>query len=108
MTVRNERLLNRSIQQIGAFAIVNKDVSTHRLFFIMQKYPTSARGWVIRGDWKILLTHERLLSGHRSVSGPFAVANKKQNVRWSERSPVVRIPVHEGDCVNSVEPILPA
>ena len=37
--------------------------------------------------WEILVTRDRSLSSGCSVSGPFVVANRKQNVYWSERSP---------------------
>ena len=36
------------------------------------------------------MTRDRLLNSDRSARRPFAVANRKQNVRWAERTPDVQ------------------
>ena len=36
-----------------------------------------------------LVTRDRLLNSDRSARRPLAVANRKQNIRWAEQTPVV-------------------
>ncbi len=90
MTVLSECSLNRSKQQIGVFAVANKDGGAHRVFLITQKYPISPRLWAIREELEyILVTCDRLLNSNRSPRRLFAVANRKQNVccvRWTEQA----------------------
>ncbi len=84
-TVRSERSMSGGKRQIGVFAIANKDGGTHRVFFIMQKYPILPRLWAIREELKYI--RERLLNSDHSAHRPIAIANRKQNVGCTEQSP---------------------
>ena len=94
-TVRSERSLNGSKRQIGLFAIANKDGGAHRVFLITQKYSISPRLWAIREEFELISDIDRLLNSDRSACRPFAVASRKQNVRWAERAPDVSISFFE-------------